>query len=99
MLLRKGVYPYEYMDSREKFGEAALPPKKDFYSNLENINNENYAHAQNVWDIFETKNLGEYQIYTFKVIQYYLQIHLKILEICVLIYMNLILHILYLHLD
>ena len=43
MLLRKGVYPYEYMDSWEKFDETALPLKKDFYTNLnlENISNEN----------------------------------------------------------
>ena len=34
MLLRKGGYPYEYMDSWEKFDETALPLKKDFYSNL-----------------------------------------------------------------
>ena len=34
LLLRKGVYPYEYMDSREKFNEKSLPSKEDFYSNL-----------------------------------------------------------------
>ena len=62
MLLRKGVYPYEYMDSQEKFNENALPPKKDFYSNsyLEDISDEDYKHAQKVWDVFEIKNLGEY---------------------------------------
>ena len=55
MFLRKGVYPYEYMDSLEKFDETALPPKKDFYSNLniENISDEDYAHAQKVWDVFK----------------------------------------------
>ena len=42
------------MDSWEKFNETALPPKKDFYSNL------NYAHGQKVWDVFKIKNLGEY---------------------------------------
>ena len=48
MLLRKGVYPYKYMDSWEKFNETSLPDKKDFYSklNLEDITYENYAHAQ-----------------------------------------------------
>ena len=50
MLLRKGVFPYECMDSWEKFNETALPPKKDFYShlNLENISDGDYAHAQKV---------------------------------------------------
>ena len=62
LLLRKGVYPYEYMDSWEKFNEATLPPKEVFYSNLnlEDISDEDYAHAQKVWDIFEIKNLGKY---------------------------------------
>ena len=62
MLLKKGFYPDEYMDSCEKFDETALPTKKDFYSNLnlEDIGNEDYAHAQKVWDAFKIKNLGEY---------------------------------------
>ena len=50
LLLRKGVYPYEYMDSWEKFDENTLPPKKYFYSNLnlEDISDEDYTHAQKV---------------------------------------------------
>ena len=62
MFLRKDVFRYEYMDGWEKFNETALPPKKDFYSNLnlENISDEDYVHAQKVWDVFKTKNLGEY---------------------------------------
>ena len=62
MLLRKGVYTYEYLDSWEKFDETALPPKKYFYNNLnlENIIDEDYTHAQKIWDVFEIKNLGEY---------------------------------------
>ena len=62
MLLRKGVYRYEYMDSWEKFNETVLPLKKDFYSNLnlENISDEDYTHAQNIRDVSEIKNLGEY---------------------------------------
>ena len=48
LLLRKGVYPYEYMDSWEKFSETSLPDKKAFYSELnkEGITDEGYAHAQ-----------------------------------------------------
>ena len=34
-MLREGVYPYEYMDEREKFNETALPGKDNFYSNLD----------------------------------------------------------------
>ena len=62
MLLIKGVYPCEYMDSWKKLDETALSPKQDFYSylNLEDISDEDYAHAQKVWDVFEIKNLGEY---------------------------------------
>ena len=60
-ILRKGVYPYEDMDNWEKFDETLLPPKEDFYSelNLEGISNED-AHAQKVWDVFEINHLGEY---------------------------------------
>ena len=53
LLLLKGVYPYEDMDSWEKFDETTLPPKEAFYSNLnlEDINDEDYTHAQKVWDV------------------------------------------------
>ena len=62
LLLRKGVYPYEYMDSWEKFNETSLPPKESFYSELklEDISNKDYLHARKVWDTFEIRNLGEY---------------------------------------
>ena len=62
LLLRKGVYLYEYMDSWEKFNETTLPPKEAFYSNLnlEDITDKDYTHTQKVWSVFEIKNLGEY---------------------------------------
>ena len=62
LLLRKGVYPYEYMDSWERFNETSLPPKESFYSelNLEDSSDEDYLHAQKVWKEFEIKNAGEY---------------------------------------
>ena len=58
---RKGVYPYEYMNSPEKLKETKLPPKEAFYSRLngEDISDENYAHAQKVWETFEMKNLKD----------------------------------------
>ena len=63
LLLQKGVYPYEYMDSWERFNETSLPDKESFYSELnkENITDEEYAHAQKVWEVFKIKNLGEYR--------------------------------------
>ena len=50
LLTRKGIYPYEYMDTPEKLKETQLPPKEAFYSRLNNegISDENYAHAQKV---------------------------------------------------
>ena len=62
LLLRKGVYPYECMNSWEKFNETTLPNKKAFYSKLnkEDITDEDYAHAQKVWKVFQIKTLGEY---------------------------------------
>ena len=48
LLLRKGVFPYEYMDSWERFNETLLTPKKSFYSelNLENNSDRDYLHAE-----------------------------------------------------
>ena len=62
LLLRKGLDPYEKMDNWEKLDETTLPPKEAFYTNLnlEDISHEDYAHAQEVWDVFKIKNLGEY---------------------------------------
>ena len=56
LLLRKGVYPYEYMDSWERFDETSLPDKKYFYSelNLEDIADKDYSHAQKVFEEFCT---------------------------------------------
>ena len=68
MLLGKGVYPYEDMDSWKKFEEISLPDKKVLYSNLnlEDISDEDYAHVQKVWSVFEIR--GEYMICMLKVI-------------------------------
>ena len=62
LLLRKGVYPYEYMDTWERFSEISLPSKEDFYSNLnmEDINDIDYRHANNVFKGFKLENLGDY---------------------------------------
>ena len=61
LLLRNGVYRYEYVDSWERFNETSLLPKKDFYSelNLEDITDKDYNHAQKMFKEFCTE-IGDY---------------------------------------
>ena len=61
LLLRKGVYPYEYMDSWERFDETSLPDKKAFYSslNMEGITGVDYRHAKRVFKNLNNKNPGD----------------------------------------
>ena len=62
LVKRKGVYPYEYMNSLERLDETKLPPKEAFYSKLtgEGISNEDYEHAKKVWEVFDMKTLRDY---------------------------------------
>ena len=62
LLLRKGVYPYEYMDNWERFDETLLPDKELFYSslNMKSIDDIDYRHGNNMFKKFKLKNLGEY---------------------------------------
>ncbi|XP_072388457.1 uncharacterized protein [Diabrotica undecimpunctata] len=62
LLTCKGVFCYDYIDSLEKLDETSLPTINHFYNKLNNeyISEEKYAHAQNVWQKFNCKNLGEY---------------------------------------
>ena len=58
---KKRVYPYD-MDSSQNCGDQQLPPKSSFYSILtyEGISEEQYEHAQKVWDIFGVKTMGDH---------------------------------------
>ena len=62
LLLRKGVYPYEYMDSWQRFDETSLPDKEAFYSNLnmEDITDADYRHGKTVFEYLINNNLGDY---------------------------------------
>ena len=62
LLLRKGVYPYEYMDDFDRFNEEKLPDKSAFYSsfNKEDISDIDYRCAEKVFHKFNIKNMGEY---------------------------------------
>lgn len=62
LLVRKGVYPYEYMDNWAKFKETKLPPQEAFYSKLKQsgISDEDYVHANRVWNTFGMKTMRDY---------------------------------------
>ena len=62
ILKQKGFYPYEYMDSEEKFNDTKIPPREAFYSKLSGkvITEKDYKHAGNVWNSFKMKTFKEY---------------------------------------
>ena len=62
LLLRKGVYPYDYVDCMNKLDETSLPPIEAFYSKLtgEGITDEDYQHAQTVWKEFNIESMKDY---------------------------------------
>ena len=62
LLKQKGFYPYEYMDSIEKFKDTKPPPQKAFNSKLsgKGISNKNYNHVLNVWDSFDMETFKDY---------------------------------------
>ena len=62
LVLRKGVYPYEYLDGVGKLFETKLPSKDRFASTLSGteISDEDYAHAKKVFETFRCKNLADY---------------------------------------
>ena len=58
---QKGIYPYDNMDSFNRFSEKKLPNKDDFYSILNdehNISDTQYVHAIKVWNTFKLRNMG-----------------------------------------
>ena len=62
LLVKKVIYPYEYMSSWDRFEVTKLPPKEAFYSklNMLGVSSENYEHVRLVWKEFKIKNLREY---------------------------------------
>ena len=72
LLKQKGAYPYEYMNSFERFNEEKLPAKKYFYSSIKDgkigddgkisdghISVKDYLTCEKIWDKFEMKNMGD----------------------------------------
>lgn len=89
LLQRKGVFCYDYFDSWDKLHETSLPSKGDFYSNLyeSHISDDDYSFAQNVWNKFDIKTLGEYSDLYMKVdILFLADVFENFREVCFNIY-------------
>ncbi|KAB0805429.1 hypothetical protein PPYR_02399 [Photinus pyralis] len=62
ILTKKGIMPYDYFDSFDRFDELCLPPQDAFYNKLEDkpCPRRMYRRAQEVWSRFNCSNLGQY---------------------------------------
>ena len=62
LVKQKGVYPYEYMGSFNKFSENKLPNRCKFFSSLKGkcISKKDYLKAADVWNVFEINTMGDY---------------------------------------
>ncbi|KAJ8979951.1 hypothetical protein NQ317_001536 [Molorchus minor] len=62
LVTRKGVLPYEYLNSWERLDETMLPSQIEFNSKLTNkaCSDDDYQHAKRVWETFKCVNLWDY---------------------------------------
>ena len=68
LVIKKGVYPYDYVTDLSILSETQLPPKEAFYSKLndEGISDDKYKHAINVWNTFNCKTIRDYHDFYLK---------------------------------
>ena len=89
ILKQKGFYPYEYMNTEEKFNNTKLPPREAFYSKLSGrgIKEKDYNHAWNVWNTFKMKNFKEYhELYNITDVLLLADVFENFRDICLKIY-------------
>ena len=74
---REGVYPYDYMDSFDRFEETELPSQYAFFSKLSGspCSDSGYTHATQVWNAFQCKTIADYH-------EIYLQLDVLLLADC-----------------
>ncbi|KAB0790197.1 hypothetical protein PPYR_15471, partial [Photinus pyralis] len=62
LIRQKGVFPYSFVDSYDKLNLTTIPNKSDFFDVLheQDITDEEYRRAQEVWNLFNCQTLGEY---------------------------------------
>ena len=76
LLKQKGDYPYEYMNSFERFNEKKLPARKYFFSSTKkekdcddgkisgghiSFKDVFYLPCEKIWDKFDIKDMGDYR--------------------------------------
>ena len=86
---QKGFYPYEYMNTEEKFNDTKLPPREAFYSKLSGrgIKEKDYNHAWNVWNSFKMKTFKEYhELYNITDVLLLADVFENFRDICLKIY-------------
>ena len=100
LLKQKGDYPYEYMNSFERFNEEKLPARKYFYSSTKDgkigddgkisdghISVKDYLTCEKIWDKFEMKNMGDYHNhYLKKVVLLLADVFEKFIDTCLKFY-------------
>ena len=87
--MRKGVYPYDYVDCMKKLDERSLPPKEKFYSKLtgEGITDELYQHAHTVWKEFNIESMKDYhKVYNLSDVLLLADIFENFMSICMKLY-------------
>ena len=89
ILKQKGFYPYEYMDTIEKFNDTKPPSQEVFYSKLsgKGISNKNYNHVWKVWYTFKMKIFLEYhELYNITDVLLLADVFENFRDICLKIY-------------
>ena len=89
ILKQKGFYPYEYMNTEDKFNDTKPPPQKAFNSKLsgKGISDKNYKHVWNVWNTFKMKTFKEYhELYNITDVLLLADVFENFRDICLKIY-------------
>ena len=89
LILRKGVYPYDYMDSMDRFNETNLPTQTSFNNKLKDTEctDADYQHAHNVWKSFHCKTFQDYHDLYLKSMHFFF-LSLRQYNICFIYYGN-----------
>ena len=100
LLKQKGAYPYEYMNSFERFNEKKLPARKWFFSSTKkgkidddgkisdgHISFKNYLTCEKIWDKFDIKDMDDYHDhYLKKDVLLLADVFEKFIDICLKFY-------------